>query len=63
MPTYNLLEYAESYSMKSGSLWNHQRDEVNDSANEIVANVRVSSSKKIISEPFQYKTKVMRKTA
>ena len=47
MLTYNLLEYGESYSMKSGSLWNHQRDKVNDSAN-----VRVSNSKKTISKPF-----------
>ena len=34
MPMYKLLEYSNNYSMKSGSLWNYYRDEVNDSGNE-----------------------------
>ena len=34
MPTYNLLEYSDNYSMTSGSLWNYYRDEVNDSTTE-----------------------------
>ena len=34
MPMYNLLEYSDNYSMTSGSVWNYQGDEVNDSANE-----------------------------
>ena len=33
-PMYNLLEYSDSYSMTSGSLWNYHTDEVNDVANE-----------------------------
>ena len=37
MPTNNLLEYCDNYSMTSRSLWNYYRDEVNDDANEIVA--------------------------
>ena len=28
MPTYNLLEYSDNYSMTSGSLWNYYRDEM-----------------------------------
>ena len=30
MPTYNLLEYSQNYSMISGSLWNFYRDEIDD---------------------------------
>ena len=30
--------YSNNYSMTSGSLWNYFRDEVNDAANEVVAN-------------------------
>ena len=33
MPMYNLLEYSNNYSMTSGSLWNHYRDEINDYVN------------------------------
>ena len=34
MSMYNLLVYTDNFSMKSGSLWNYYRDEVNNSANE-----------------------------
>ena len=34
MPMYNLLEYIDSYSMTSESLWNDYRYEVNDNENE-----------------------------
>ena len=34
MSMYNLLEYSENYSMSSGRLWNHYRDEMNDDTNE-----------------------------
>ena len=37
-PMYNLLKYSDNYSMTLGSLWNYYRDEVDDNANEIVAN-------------------------
>ena len=30
MPMYSLLEYSQSYSMTSGSLWNYHRDEIDD---------------------------------
>ena len=30
MPMYNLLEYTNNYSMKSGSLWNYYKDEANN---------------------------------
>ena len=36
MSMYHLLEYSENYSMTSGSLWNHYRDEINDDADEII---------------------------
>ena len=34
MPMYNLLEYSDNYSIKSRSLQNYYRDEVNDDENE-----------------------------
>ena len=51
MPVYNLLEYSENYSVKSGSLWNCYRDEidgVDDNASQ--------------GKSFEYKTKIIRKT-
>ena len=30
LPMYNLLEYSQNYSLKSGSLWNYYRDEIYD---------------------------------
>ena len=42
---YNLLEHSGNYLMTSGSLWNYYRDEVNDTANGIVANHRTNNSK------------------
>ena len=38
MSMYNLLEYSDNYSMISGSFWNCCTSEVNDVANETVAN-------------------------
>ena len=34
MTIENLLEFSDNYSMTSGSLWNYDRDEVNDDADE-----------------------------
>ena len=36
MPMYKLLKYSNNYSSTSGSLWNYYRDEVNNSANQIM---------------------------
>ena len=30
MPTYNLIQYSDSYSKTPGSLWQYYRDEPND---------------------------------
>ena len=57
MLMYNLLEYSDSYSMTSGSLWNYYGDEVNDSANEIDDNDKINNSKIITSKSFEYKIK------
>ena len=32
MPMYNLIEYSDSYSNTSGSLWNFKMDEIIDNA-------------------------------
>ena len=60
MPINNLLECSENYSMRSGSLWNHYRDEINDSAieNNDICN-RISSNKNRF---FEYKVKIIRST-
>ena len=64
MSMYNMLEYSDNYSMKSGSLWNFYRNEVNDDANENnAANNRTSNIKMITSKSFEYKKKNNRKYA
>ena len=64
MSMYNMLEYSNNYSMKSGSLWNFYRNEVNDDANENnAANNRTSNIKMITSKSFEYKKKNNRKYA
>ena len=30
MPMYNLIEYSDNYSKTSGSLWQYERDELNN---------------------------------
>ena len=51
VPMYDLLEYSQSYSMTSGSLWNCYRDEIDD------VDDNASDSKS-----FEYKTKIIVKT-
>ena len=51
MPTYNLLEYHQNYSMVSESLWNYYRDEIDDVDDN-------SSDGKL----FEYITKLLEKT-
>ena len=50
---HDLLEYSDNCCMPSGSLWNYYRDEVNNAANEIVANYKINYSE----TSFEYKTK------
>ena len=53
MPINNLLEYSDNYSMTSGSLWNHYRDEVNDDTNENNPdNNKINNNKTITSTFF-----------
>ena len=54
MPMYNLLEYSGKFFMKSGSLWNYYRDEVNDSTieNNHVNNHRINNNETAISKSF-----------
>ena len=64
MQMYNLLEYSDNYSMKSGNLWNYYRDEVNDDQNENDnANNRVNTSKTIASKSLEYETKLIWSTS
>ena len=54
MPMYSLLEYTDSYSMTSGSLWNYYRVEVNDAAKENdAANNKINIDKTTTSKSFE----------
>ena len=46
IPMYNLLEYNDNYSMRSGGLWNYYRDEMNDFDNEIDNNDNMINNNK-----------------
>ena len=61
MLIYNLLEYSDNYSMTLGSLWNYNRDEVNDSANENndANTYSINNNKTTTNKSFEYKTKLM----
>ena len=60
MPTYNLLEYSDNYSMTSGSLWNYYRNEVDDDENETGGSGnKINSNKIATSKSFKYKTKII----
>ena len=63
MPMYNLLEYSDSYSMTSGSLWNYYRNEINDDENENDVNENMANKNKIAtSKSFKYNTKILGST-
>ena len=49
MPMYNLIEYSDNYSKRSGSLWQYYKDDPNDNLAD--------------SESFKYKAKITGKTA
>ena len=57
MPMYNLLEYSNTFSMTSGSLWNYYKDEVNDSANETDNKDNMINNK--TSKSFKYNAKII----
>ena len=58
MPTYNLLEYRNNYSMTSRSLWIYYRYEVNDPANDIDDyDNKIKNHKTTTSKSFEHKTK------
>ena len=48
MPTYNLIEYSDNHSKKSGNLWQYYKDDPNDNLKD--------------SESFKYKVKITGKT-
>ena len=63
MTMYNFLEYSDNYFMKSGSLQNYYRDEINDSAIAINNDGnKINNNKTITSKSFKYKTKITRST-
>ena len=63
MPMYILLEYSYNYSMTSSSFWNYYRDEVNDAANEKVANDRTNNIKATKTKSLESKTKIIGKAS
>ena len=61
---YNLLEFSDNYSMKTGSLWNCYRNEVIEvvNKNNKAANYRINNNKTKTSKYFENKI-IGRKTA
>ena len=63
MTMYNLLEYSDSCSVTSGSVWNYCRDETNDSAIENnPAGNKIINNNTITSNFFEYKTETIGRT-
>ena len=64
MPIYNLLEYSNNYSMKSGSLRYYYKNEINDSANENndADNYRIINNKATTSKSFDLRQKIIGRT-
>ena len=63
IPMYNLLEYCDNYSLKSESLWNYYKNEMNDDGAEVNdANFKINNGKVITSRSFEYKTQITRNT-
>ena len=62
MAIYNLLEYSDNYSMKSGTLWNYYRDEMNYPANEDPANYRLNNNRTTARKSFEHNTKLIGRT-
>ena len=63
IPMYNLLEYCDNYSLKSESLWNYYKNEMNDDGAEVNdANFKINNGKVIKSRSFEYKTQITRNT-
>ena len=63
IPMYNLLEYCDKYSLKSESLWNYYKDEMNGDAAEVNdANFKINNGKVTTSRSFEYKTQITRNT-
>ena len=60
MVTYNLLGYSDNCSMASGKVLNYHRDEVNDDANEIVANHKINKTNTTTTLSFEYKENIIR---
>ena len=61
MPMYNLQEYSGNYSMALENLWKCYRDEVDDVANETVADHRMNKNKTTASKPVESKIKIIGK--
>ena len=60
-----MLVYSDNYFMTSWSLWNYDRDEVSDSANENndVNNYRIYNNKTTTRKSSEYKTKLIESTS
>ena len=60
-----MLVYSDNYFMTSWSLWNYDRDEVSDSANENndVNNYRIYNNKITTRKSSEYKTKLIGSTS
>ena len=58
MPMYNLIEYSDNYSKKSGSLWQYYRQESFLNTNDAIADFPADDNN---SASFKFKTKTAAK--
>ena len=58
MPMYNLLEYSKNYRKTIGSLYNYDRDELSDNADDN----NLSNIKVVNSNTFKYKNNIINNT-
>lgn len=52
---YNLLEHSDDYFITSEILWSYYRGKMNDTADEIVVNLRLNNKTISKSKSFEYK--------
>ena len=62
MPMYNLLEYRDNCSIKSGSFWNYYRDAIKDNEKENNATNNKINDNKTARKSFKHKIKLVKST-
>ena len=62
MPMYNVLEYSDNCSIKSGSFWDYYRDAIKDNENENNATNNKINNNKTARKSFEHRIKLAKST-